>query len=173
MKRETKHEIANELSQTLAEKKNFYIADVSTLTVNETNQLRRKCFEKDISIQMVKNTLIRKALEDANINADEFAEVLKGPSSLMISENVNAPAKLIKEFRKAHSRPVLKAAYIEESLYIGDDKIDTLVSLKSRDELIADVVALLKSPMQNVISGLQGGGHKIAGILKTLSEKES
>ncbi|MGZ5280812.1 MAG: 50S ribosomal protein L10 [Bacteroidia bacterium] len=171
MRRENKQEIVNALSEVLTASKNFYVADISTLTVNQTNALRRLCFERGVTLQVVKNTLIEKALEKANIQADGLVESLKGPSSLMFAEGFTTPAKLIKEFRASHSRPLLKAAYIEESLYIGDEALDTLLTLKSREELIADVVALLQSPIKNVVSGLKSGGSKIAGILKTLSEK--
>jgi large subunit ribosomal protein L10 len=174
MKKENKEEIVNALSESVAQSGNFYITDTSGLTVNQTNALRRLCFERGIKMQVVKNTLIRKALEQANIETEGFAPVLKGSSSIMFAESFTAPAKLIKEFRTSNPKPVLKAAYIEQSLYVGDDKIETLLTLKSKEELIADVIALLQSPMKNVISGLQGsGGQKIAGILKTLSEKEA
>ena len=174
MKKEQKTEIVEALGNTIAAKKNFYITDISTLTVAQTNDLRRLCFQKGINMQVVKNTLITKALEQANIETESFKPVLKGPSAIMFAESYTAPAKLIKEFRSKHTKPVLKAAFIEASLYVGDHMIDTLMSLKSKEELIADVIALLQSPMKSVIGGLQSsGGNKIAGIVKTLSEKES
>jgi len=172
MKKEQKSEIVGALGGVLEKRKNFYITDISTLTVAQTNDLRRLCFQKGVQMQVVKNTLIRKALSDANIETDQFKPVLKGPSAIMFAENYTTPAKLIKEFRASHPKPVLKAAFIEASLYVGDNMIDTLVSLKSKEELIADVIALLQSPMKSVIGGLQSGGNKIAGIVKTLSEKE-
>ena len=171
MRRENKEEIVSALSEAFTASRNFYVADISTLSVNQTNALRRLCFERGVTLQVVKNTLIEKALEKANIQADGLVESLKGPSSVMFAENSKSPAKLIKEFRASHPKPVLKAAYIEESLYVGDENLDMLITLKSREELIADVVALLQSPIKNVVSGLKGGGNKIAGILKTLSEK--
>ncbi|RYE59085.1 MAG: 50S ribosomal protein L10 [Sphingobacteriales bacterium] len=171
MRRENKEEIVAALSETLTASRNFYVADISTLTVNQTNALRRLCFERGVTLQVVKNTLIEKALEKANIQADGLVESLKGPSSIMFAENSKSPAKLIKEFRAANPKPLLKAAYIEESLYVGDENLDMLITLKSREELIADVVAILQSPIKNVVSGLKSGGSKIAGILKTLSEK--
>jgi large subunit ribosomal protein L10 len=171
MKRENKEEIVNALSETLSASRNFYVADISTLTVNQTNALRKLCFERGVTLQVVKNTLIEKALEKANIEANGLVEALKGPSSIMFAESSKTPAKLIKEFRASHKMPVLKAAFIEESLYVGDENLDMLITLKSREDLIADVVALLQSPMKNVVSGLKSGGSKIAGILKTLSEK--
>ena len=171
MRRENKEEIVAALSETLTASRNFYVADISTLSVNQTNALRRLCFERGVTLQVVKNTLIEKALEKANIQADGLVESLKGPSSIMFAENSKSPAKLIKDFRAANPKPLLKAAYIEESLYVGDENLDMLITLKSREELIADVVALLQSPIKNVVSGLKSGGSKIAGILKTLSEK--
>jgi len=174
MKKENKFEIVQGLSEILVANPNFYIADISELTVNQANGLRRLCFSKGVSIQVVKNSLIEKAMEQAKIETADFAPVLKGPSAIMFAESSTAPAKLIKEFRATHKNPVLKAAYIEDSLYVGDHMIDTLVSLKSKEELIADVIALLQSPIKNVISGLKASsGEKIAGLVKTLSEKES
>jgi large subunit ribosomal protein L10 len=173
MKKEQKSEIVSGLTESLTSNRNFYITDISTLTVVQTNDLRRLCFQKGISLQVVKNTLIEKALEAAQIETAPFAPVLKGASAIMFAENYTAPAKLIKEFRAKYPKPVLKAAFIEESLYIGDHMIDTLTTLKSKEELIADVIALLQSPIKNVVSGLKNGGNKIAGIVKTLSERES
>jgi len=174
MKKEQKTEIVELLSGTLATRKNFYITDISTLTVEQTNDLRRLCFKKGVTMQVVKNTLIEKALEQANIEIESFKPVLKGPSAIMFAESSRGPAALIKEFRSNHTRPILKAAYIESSLYVGDNMIDTLMTLKSKEQLIADVIALLQSPMKSVIGGLQSsGGNKIAGLVKTLSEKES
>jgi large subunit ribosomal protein L10 len=173
MNREEKFEIVNELSGKLSEKRNFYLTDISQLSVNQTNALRRLCFERGVEMQVYKNTMIRKALEQADMYQDGMETVLKGFSSIMFAENFTTPAKLIQDFRKDHSKPVLKAAYIEQSLYVGDDQLEVLLRLKSREQLIADVVALLQSPMRNVISALSGQGSKIAGILKTLSEKEA
>jgi large subunit ribosomal protein L10 len=171
MNKQQKEEIVNALSEHLSTSKNFYVADISNLTANQTSALRRLCFERGVSMQVVKNTLIQKALEQANIETGEMQGALKGSSSIMTAESSTAPAKLIKEFRASNDKPVLKAAYIEESFYVGDNMLDTLLTLKSKEQLIGEIIGLLKSPMQNVISGLQGGGHKIAGILKTLSEK--
>lgn len=174
MKKEDKEQIVAELSEKFTENKNFYLADISTLTVNDTNRLRQEAHKKGVSIRVVKNTLIRKALENANIDIEGIDELLKGPSSVMFSENMTAPAKLIKTYREKNTIPALKAAFVEESLYVGDDKLEDLIKLKSKDELIADVIFLLKSPMMKVVSGLQGsGGQKIAGLVKTLSERES
>jgi large subunit ribosomal protein L10 len=171
MNRQQKEEIVNALTEHLSSAKNFYVADISALTANQTNALRRLCFQRGVNMQVVKNTLIEKALEQANIETGELQTALKGASSIMTAESSTAPAKLIKEFRASHDKPVLKAAYIEESLYVGDHMLDTLLNLKSKEQLIGEIIGLLKSPMQNVISGLQSGGQKIAGIVKTLSEK--
>jgi large subunit ribosomal protein L10 len=173
MRREEKLEIVEELSEKLSGKRNFYVADISELTANQANALPRLCFERGVEMEVYKNTLIRKALEKAEMYQDEMGEVLKGFSSLMFAENYTTPAKLIQEFRKGHSKPLLKAAFIEQSLYVGDDKLELLLTLKSKEQLIADVVAMLQAPIRNVISGLTGQGSKIAGILKTLSEKEA
>lgn len=171
MKKEDKVVLVEELSAKVQEVKNFYIADVSELNAAQTTELRKLCYDQGIELKVSKNTFIRKALEQANINDDSIFEILKGSSSLMFSESVNAPAKLIKEFRKKSDKPVLKAAYVEETTYVGDNYLETLINLKSREELIADVVALLGSPIRNLMSALNGG-NKIMGVLQTLSEKE-
>ena len=171
MRKEDKNIIINELTEQLNASKHFYLADISNLNAADTSSLRRKCFEKDIKLRVVKNTLLRKALEKSEGSYDELYDVLKNSTSIMFTETGNVPAKLIKEFRKTKDRPVLKAAYVEECIYIGDELLDTLVNLKSRDELIGDIILLLQSPMKNVVSSLQSGGQKITGILKTLSEK--
>lgn len=173
MNREEKAQVVAQVTESLQTYKNFVIVDISELTVIDNNNLRRLCHSKGITLQVVKNTLIEKALQNLGIDSTAFQPVLKGFSSIMLSESRNATAKLIKEFRKKSDRPVLKAAYIDDSLYIGDDKLDTLINLKSKEELLGELIGLLQSPIKNVISGLQGGGHKIAGIVKTLSERNS
>jgi large subunit ribosomal protein L10 len=172
MKREEKVELVEKISEKVKANGNFYLADVSELTVNETTELRKLCYKNGVELNVSKNTFIKKALEKAGITDEELFSVLKGPSSLMFAESINAPAKLIKEFRKNYEKPVLKAAFVEESIYIGDDKLEVLVNLKSKEELIADVLALLSSPMNNLISALNSGKNNITGVLKTLSEKE-
>jgi large subunit ribosomal protein L10 len=172
MTRDEKTQVVDNLAQTISESKHFYLADISELNAEDTSNLRRKCFEKDIKLVVVKNTLLKKALEKLDGEYNELYEVLKNSTSVMFTETGNAPAKLIKEFRKNHDRPILKAAFVEESFYIGDDQIDMLSSLKSKEELIGDIVALLQSPAKNVLSALQSGGGTLAGIIKTLSEKE-
>jgi large subunit ribosomal protein L10 len=172
MKREDKDLLIKELATLIGEWKHVYIADIGDLNAKDTSTLRRKCFEKDIRLVYVKNTLLRKALETYENKFDEIIPSLKGYSSIMLSNTGNAPAKLIKEFRKKMPKPILKAAYVEECVYTGDDMLDSLVNLKSRDELIGDIIAMLQSPIKNVISALESGKHTLAGVVKTLSEKE-
>jgi large subunit ribosomal protein L10 len=172
MKREDKNKIIDNLTDTLNSSKHFYITDISELNAEDTNMLRRKCFEKDIRLIVVKNTLLKKAMDNCTKDYKDFYEILKNSTSLMLSESGSLPAKLIKEFRKNHERPVLKAAFVEEALYIGDEQLDFLASLKSREELVADIIIILKSPMNNVLSALQSGRNKLAGMMKTLSEKK-
>jgi large subunit ribosomal protein L10 len=172
MKREDKNKIIDNLTDTLNNSKHFYITDISELNAEDTNILRRKCFEKDIRLIVVKNTLLKKAMDNCAKDYKDLYGILKNSTSLMLSESGSIPAKLIKEFRKDHERPVLKAAFVEEALYIGDEQLDFLASLKSREELVADIIIILKSPMNNVLSALQSGRNKLAGIMKTLSEKK-
>lgn len=172
MTRDEKTKVIDNLAQTISESKHFYLTDISNLNAEDTSKLRRKCFEKDIQLVVVKNTLLKKAFEKLEGGYEELYDVLKDSTSVMFTETGNVPAKLIKEFRKSLEKPILKAAYVEESIYIGDDQIDMLSSLKSKEELIGDVIVLLQSPAKNVLSALQSGGGTLAGIIKTLSEKE-
>lgn len=173
MTRDEKVQAIDNLAQSISETKHFYLTDISELNAEDTSDLRRKCFEKDIKLVVVKNTLLRKALEKIEGEYDELYDVLKNSTSVMFSEIGNAPAKLIKEFRKKLERPILKAAFVEESIYIGDNQLDALSSIKSKEELLGDLIALLQSPAKNVISALQSGGTNLSGIIKTLSERES
>ncbi len=171
MTKEEKAKAIATLTDALEDAKTLYLADIGGLNAVQTTALRRACFKADIQLTVVKNTLLGKAMEASEKDFGELTEILKGNTSLMFSEAGNAPAKLIKEFRKKSDKPILKGAYIEESVYVGDDMIDTLVEIKSKEELIADVIALLQSPSKNVVSALQSGGGKLSGILKTLSER--
>lgn len=171
MKKEEKHEVVLALTETMAEYGNFYITDTANLSVAKINAIRRKCFENDIKMQVAKNKLIRKAMEASEGDFSEMFDVLKGSSSILFSKSANAPAKLIKQLRKSGDKPVLKAAYIDSSIFIGDNQLDALVNLKSKEELVGDIIALLQSPAKNVISGLKSGGNKLAGIVKTLQER--
>ncbi len=170
--RKEKEQIVAKLQDRFSESANFYLADMSSLNVNDTNDFRKRCYERGVEIQVVNNNLIKKAMENANIVDQDIHDIIKGPSSVMFAEDINAPAKIIQEFRKEHEMPLLKGAYIEEALYIGDDKLETLANLKSKEDLIGDVVSILQSPMKNVVSALQSGGNKLSGIVKTLSERE-
>jgi large subunit ribosomal protein L10 len=148
------------------------LTDISELNAEKTSSLRRACFEQDIKLTVVKNTLLKKAMEKAELEYDELYEVLKGSTSIMFTEVGNQPAKLIQEFRRSNDKPILKGAFVEEGCYIGDDQLDALINVKSRDELVADIIALLQSPAKNVISALQSGGSILHGVLETLSERE-
>jgi large subunit ribosomal protein L10 len=172
MKKEDKDIIIKELTEQLKENKHFYLTDTSGLNAADTSTLRRKCFEQNIKLRVVKNTLLRKALENSEGQFDGLYDTLKESTSIMFTEVANVPARLIKEFRKTKGKPLVKAAYVEESVYVGDDQLETLANLKSKEELLGDIIMLLQSPMKNVVSALQSGGQKITGILKTLSEKE-
>ncbi|UJH68054.1 50S ribosomal protein L10 [Allomuricauda sp. SCSIO 65647] len=171
MTREEKATVIEDLTTQLAENANIYLADISGLDAMTTSNLRRACFKANIKLSVVKNTLLAKAMEVSDKEFGELPEVLKGNTSLMLAETGNAPAKLIKSFRKKSDRPLLKGAFIEEAIYIGDENLETLVNIKSKEEVIGDIIGLLQSPAKNVISGLKSGGGKLAGILKTLSEK--
>ncbi len=151
----------------------FYLTDASTLTVEQVNKFRGLCFEKGVEMKVVKNTLAQKALESfpEELNYDALYESLKGPTAILFTETANMPAKVLKEFRKESEKPILKAAYIESAVFIGDDQIDSLSKLKSKEELIGDVIALLQSPAKTVISSLQSGGQTISGLLKALEER--
>ncbi len=172
MRREEKNTIIDSLAERIKEYNHFYLTDTAQLNAADTSDLRRKCFESDIKLIVVKNTLLKRALEQSEGNFEELFPVLKGTTSVMFANSGNAPAKLIKEFRRRHDKPLLKGAYVQESVYIGDNMLDMLVFVKTRDELIGDIILLLQSPARNVISALQAGGNKIHGVLETLSKKE-
>jgi large subunit ribosomal protein L10 len=173
MRREEKDVIIENLAQRLNDTKHFYLTDISELNAEETSNLRRKCFEKEISLLVVKNTLLRKAMEKSEGAYDDLYDVLKDSTSIMFCETGNTPAKLIKELRKTMERPLIKAAFVEESIYIGDDQLEALSNIKSKDELLGDLLTLLQSPATNLVSALASSGNKMAGALKTLSEKEN
>ena len=171
MRKEEKQVLIDSILSELKACPNFYLTDVSDLNAEKTSQLRRQCFNSGVKMIVVKNALLHKAMQQMEKDYEGLYDVLKGSTALMLCETGNAPAKLIKNFRKTSDRPILKGAYIEECCYIGDDMIDALCNIKSKNDLIADIIALLQSPMKNVISGLQSGGHKLSGILETLSER--
>ena len=174
MQKEQKASIVEELTETLSNAGVFYITDTADLDAEGISNLRRTCFNTDIQLRVVKNTLLKKAFEQVEgRDFSEFYDLLKGPTAIMLSEVGNSPAKVIKKFRKKHDKPILKGAWIEESVYIGDDQIENLVNIKSKEELIGDIIALLQSPAKNVIGALQSSGNTIAGLVKTLQERES
>lgn len=171
MKREEKDIIVNNLVDQLKGSPHFYLTDASELNAEATSLLRRKCFASEVKMVVVKNTLLKRALEQTEYEVEELYDVLKGSTAIMFTNTGNVPAKLIKEFRKKFEKPIIKAAYVEESVYIGDDQLDTLVNIKSKEELIGDLIALLQSPVKTVMSQLQSGGNILSGVVKTLSEK--
>ena len=171
MTREEKSQVIQDLTAQLADTSTIYLADISGLDATTTSNLRRACFKANVQLAVVKNTLLSKAMEASDKDFGELPDVLKGNTSMLIAEAANAPAKVIKEFRKKSDKPLLKGAYVEEAVYVGDDQLDALVNIKSREELIGDIITLLQSPAKNVVSALQSGGGKLSGILKTLSEK--
>ena len=170
MKKEVKDTIIVELGQKLKEFPHFYLVDVTGLNAEKTSDLRRKCFKSEIKMIVVKNTLLHKAFEAADIDYSPLYDSLKGSTAVMFTTTANVPAKLLKEYTK-EGIPALKAAYAEESFFVGADRLEELASLKSKNELIADVVALLQSPAKNVVSALQSGANTIHGVLKTLGER--
>ena len=171
MRKEDKGTVIEQIAATLKEYSCFYLTETTSLNAEKTSDLRRACFKEGIKIMVVKNKLLKKALETLEGDFTPLEPVMKGSTTIMFSNVGNAPAKLIKEFSKKSELPALKAAYVEESFYIGADQLDALVAVKSKNELIADVVALLQSPAKNVISALQSAGGTIHGVLQTLSER--
>ena len=171
MNREEKSQVIDTLMGKLTQNNSSYLSDSSGLNALETSNLRRACFKANINLAVVKNSLLAKAMERSDKDFGELSETLKGNTSLLISAPGNAPAKVIKEFRKTSDKPLLKGAYIEEAVYVGDDQLNALVSIKSKEELIGDIITILQSPAKNVISELTSGGSTISGILTTLSEK--
>jgi len=172
MTREEKSQVIKGLTAELAENSNIYLADISGLNAVSTTNLRRACFKANVTLAVVKNTLLAKAMEASDKDFGDLPTTLKGNTSVMYSDTGNAPAKIIETFRKKSDKPLLKGAYIAEAVYIGDDQLDALVNIKSKEEVIGDIIGLLQSPAKNVISALKSSGGKLAGILKTLSEKE-
>ena len=171
MKKELKDTIIVELGEKLKEYPHFYLADLTGLNAEQTSDLRRKCFKSDIKLLVVKNKLLHKAFEAAELDYTPLCECLKGNTALMFTQTANSPAKLLKEYKtKKQEVPALKGAFAEESFFVGADKLDELVAIKSKNELIADVVALLQSPIKNVMSGLNAGG-KIHGLLDAIAER--
>lgn len=173
MRKEEKNQLVDAIVNDLNNNNVIYLADTSELNAETTSNLRRLCFSRDIKLNVVKNTLLKRAMEKSDKNLEELYDALKGPTSLMFSDTGNGPAKLIKDFRKKSDRPILKGAFVEEVAYLGNDQLEALVNIKSKEELLGDLIALLQSPVKNVISALQSGGQNLTGVLKTLSEREN
>jgi len=171
MKKEDKSVIIEQIKATIGEYSHFYLTDIGGLNSVQSSNLRRLCYKQDVKLVVVKNKLLRKALEISERDYSQLFDTLVGDTSIMLSNSGNVPAKLIKEFSKANAKPVLKAAYVEESFYIGADQLEALISIKTKNELIGEVIGLLQSPAKNVISALQSGGNTIHGVLKTLAER--
>ena len=172
MTREEKDLQIKELTQMLADNSVLYLTDATGLNAEETTQLRRACYKNDVRMRVVKNTLLRRAMEASEVtDFSELYEVLTGQTALLVGNVGNTPAKILKEFRKKSDMPTLKAAYVEESTYLGDDQIDALTAIKSKDELIAELIALLQSPMKNVVGALNSGGNTVSGLVKALQER--
>lgn len=172
MTRAEKTAAIEELQEIFTNTKNFYITDYASLTVEQINNLRRTCFEKGVKISVLKNTLVKKALEKVSETAyTGLYDSLSGPTAIMFSDTANLPGKIIEEFRKSHEKPVLKAAYIDSDVFLGDERLKELASLKSKEELIGEIVSLLQSPMKNVIGSLKSGSNTLAGLVKALQEK--
>lgn len=172
MTRKEKNQLIDELSQMLLERDVLYLTDASGLNAEETTQLRRESSKKDITLRVVKNTFLRKAMERAD--GKDFSELydsLVGQTALMMGDVGNGPARLIKDFAKKYEKPVLKAAYVEEACYVGANQLDFLTSIKSKEELLGEVVGLLQSPVKNVLGALQSGGNTISGLVKALEER--
>ena len=172
MNREDKNALIEQLTEEINKYDHFYLADIAGMDAQSTSDLRGKCFEKGIKLRVVKNTLFELALDRAEGEFDELKQVLKNNTAVLFADTANAPGKVIKEFRKDNEKPILKGAFAAESIFIGEENLEMLANMKSREELIGDIVLLLQSPMKTVISQLQSGGQKITGVLKTLAEKE-
>ena len=173
MKRSDKLEVIEQLTNEINSYNHFYIADISGLNAEVTSNLRRLCNKREVKLVVVKNKLLRKALENSTKDTAELYDVLKDNTSVLFSNTGNVPAKLIKEFAKKNKRPIFKAAFVEECAYIGENQLDALVDIKSKEELIGGIIAMLQSPIKNVVSALQSGGQTIVGVLKTLEERNA
>jgi len=171
MKRSDKLEVIEKLTSEINSYNHFYIADISGLNAEVTSNLRRLCNKREVKLVVVKNKLLRKALENSNKNTEELYDVLKDNTSVLFSNTGNVPAKLIKEFSKKNKKPVFKAAFVEECTYVGENQLDALIDIKSKEELIGGIISMLQAPVKNVVSALQSGGQTISGLLKTLEQR--
>lgn len=171
MRKEDKGRLIESIGAELQKYPYVYVVDLEGLNSVDTANLRRLCFKREVKLMVVKNTLLRKAMDNMGVDFSEIYPTFKGQTSIMLSFVNNAPAKLIKEFRAKNDKPVLKSAFVEEEFYVGDENLESLVAIKSKNELIADVMASLMAPAQNVINALQSSGNTLTGVLKTLEEK--
>ena len=171
MNKTDKEKVLADLVEAFSNGDFFYFTDASGLTVETVNKLRKECFSKGVKLQVAKNTLIKKALVEANKYDDSLDGVLKGPTAIMFTETANVPGKILTEFRKANPKPIVKGAYIDSAIFLGDEQLKALASLKSKEELLGEVIGLLQSPAKNVISALKSGGNTIAGLVKALEER--
>ena len=171
MTREEKNLAIDNLTEVLKGTEVLYVADIAGLDADQTSNLRRLCFKNEVKINVVKNTLLKKAMERSEKNFEELFPTLKGNTTILVSETANAPAKLIKEFRKKAEKPFLKGAYVQESIYVGDEQLEALATLKSKEELVGEVITLLQSPAKNVVSALQSGKNTLGGLMKALEER--
>jgi len=171
MNKEEKIKAVEDLKNDLVECKTLYLTDIAGLDSLQTSKLRRECFNSNVKLSVVKNTFLNRAMNESGVDFGELKEHLKGNTTVMISDHGNAPAKVIKKFRKDGDKPILKGAFIDQTIYIGDEQIDFLSSLKSKQEIIGEIISLLQSPAKNIISALKSSGGKIAGLVKTLTEK--
>jgi large subunit ribosomal protein L10 len=173
MTRSEKHEFVVELTEQIRSNRNFLVLDIDGFTVEKTSEFRRKCFEAGLKVQTVKNTLLIKALEQVDGSYESLFPALKKPSTLLfIGENPNAPAKMVKAFRESADRPALKGAYVESTVFLGDESLETLIKLKSKAVLLGEIVGLLQSPAKNVISALTGASSKVAGLVEAIGKKK-
>lgn len=171
MKRSTKGSIIEELTAEINNASNFYLADISDFNAEDTYKLRKVCFENKVTLKVVKNSLLKKAFQASDKDLTELEGLLKQNTSIMISETANAPAKVIETFRKTNDKPILKGAYVQESIYVGDNQLKTLSSIKSKEELLGDIINILQSPIKTVISSLQSGPQTLSGLVKALGDR--
>lgn len=171
MNRTQKETVVEGLTEQFNASNFFYLTDASGMTVADVNELRGLCYEEGIQMKVAKNTLIEKAFDASEVDYEEMKQLLKGPTAIMFTETANLPAKVIKKFRGDKEKPILKGAYVDSSVYVGDDQLEALSSLKSKEELIGEVILLLQSPIKNVVSSLNSGGSTLAGLVKALEER--
>ena len=172
MNKKEKNDLIDELNNMIDDNKNFYLTDISGLTAEQSSSLRRLCYKQNVSIKVVKNTLLKKAFDKNSINFVQFDDILNGNTSLMFADSAKSPANVIKDFRKKSDKPILKGAHIEDEFYIGDNNLSMLANLESKNELIADIIMLLQSPAKNVVASLQSSSTKLSGIVQALSDKK-